>query len=279
MAKEEKLFSVQSKLSDRDFDDVFKIYLDTERGKDRRFAMMICVGFCLLFVILLIALKNITFIFYAIGALIIAAAYWFVPVNKKFIAANKLQFGETRQTGFYPHGVSTIEILEDEDLSEMDEDEIEEATTVLSTIRMTAYENMRGFLFAEGKISNQFLYVPKRSLSKQEIEDIRKFAEERCSGGYQLLETKSMVGSDDDAEETAHSQGISITSAVCDQYYGAKKLHLYDENGQRVSFDEEDETMPEDDADEIEEAAETEPEDFDVEEEWERIIAEDADDE
>lgn len=279
MAKEEKLFSVQSKLSDRDFDDVFRIYLDMERGRDRRISLIICTGFCVLFVLLLFVLKNITFIFYAIGALIIAAAYWFVPVNKKFIAANKLQFGENRETGFYPHSVSTIEILEDEDISEMDEDEIEEATTWISTVRMTAYENMRGFLFAEGKISNQFLYIPKRSLTKQEAEDIRTFAEERCTGGYYLLETKNMVDYDDGGEEPVHAKDALNTSEVCDRYYGAKKLHLYDENGKRVSLDGADEAIPNEDFDGDEAVTEEATEDFNVEEEWERIIAEDAEDE
>ena len=42
MAKEEKLLHVQSKLNDRDFEDVYRIYLATERGRDRRISMIIC---------------------------------------------------------------------------------------------------------------------------------------------------------------------------------------------------------------------------------------------
>jgi len=34
MAKESKLFSVQTQMNDKDYDDVFRIYLDVERGSE-----------------------------------------------------------------------------------------------------------------------------------------------------------------------------------------------------------------------------------------------------
>ena len=40
MAKEEKILTVRSKLNDRDFEDVFKIYLETERTKDRSIGLI-----------------------------------------------------------------------------------------------------------------------------------------------------------------------------------------------------------------------------------------------
>ncbi|MCQ2417088.1 MAG: hypothetical protein MJ071_04665 [Oscillospiraceae bacterium] len=237
MAKEEKLLQVQSKLNDRDFEDVYRIFLDTERGKDRKIAMISCGVIAAICILLLILWKNITFLFYAIGACIVGYMYLKMPVNKKFIATNKLHFGERRLTTFYPHSISTMELLQDGE--SLDEEEVEEATTTVSTVSLKAYENERGFLFAEGKIVSLFLYVPKRNLSDNEINAIRDFAEERCSGGYQLLEMKSIIEdaheNDDDSAETG------MTNAVCEQYYGAKKLRLYDADGQRVRMDDEEE--------------------------------------
>ena len=281
MAKEEKILTVRSKLNDRDFEDVFKIYLETERTKDRSIGLIGGGALCLVCLILLLIFRNITFVFYALGCLIVAAAYWLVPVNKKFIANNKLQFGEWRETSFFPHSITVMEIFDENESAEMDEEEIEEATTRISTVSLTAYENERGFLFAESKIINQFLYIPKRSLKKQELADIQAFAKERCSGGYHLLEMKSMI--EDGEQEQEEDDSTSMTSAVCDQYYGAKKLHLYDADGRRVAMDEDEaeEALGELDAEADEALAEAHTEvmdapDLDVEGEWERIIAEDT---
>lgn len=254
MAKEEKLFEVESKLNDRDFDDVYKIYMATERGKDRKISMIVCMAVAALCIFMFIMWKSVTFIFYAIGAMVVWLLYMLVPTNKKFIAANKLQFGEWRQTGFYPHSITTMEIFEENEISEMDEDEIEEATTTISTVSLKAYENGRAFLFADGKISVQFLYVPKRGLTEEEIDAIREFAEERCSGGYELLEMQSMI-EEETEESEEENDDTSLVSAVCDRYYGAKKLHLYDSEGHRVKMDEDEEDDPEseDDSDEYEE--------------------------
>jgi MinD-like ATPase involved in chromosome partitioning or flagellar assembly len=135
-----------------------------------------------------------------------------------------------------------MEIFEDEDSSEMTEEEIEEATTVISTGTMVAYENARGFLFAEGKISNQFLYIPKRGLTQEQLTQIQEFAKERCSGGYHLLEMKSMISADEDGEQSAEQEAPaddSFVSGVCKQFYGADRLHLHGEDGRPIDFDEE----------------------------------------
>ena len=268
MAKEEKLLEVRSKLNDNDFEDVYKIYMATERGKDRKISMIICIAIAAICIFLCVLWHNITFLFYAIGAGVIWLLYMLVPTNKKFIAANKLQFGEWRITSFYPHSIATMEILEDEnEMNEMDEDEIEEATTHMSTVSLKAYENERAFLFADGKISVQFLYVPKRNLTEDEIAGIREFAEERCSGGYEALEMKSMI-EDENAGQEEETEGTALVSAVCDRYYGAKKLHLYDSNGQCVRMDEDEEEYDADDAEaDAESEAVTEAESGDAEDE------------
>ena len=149
----------------------------------------------------------------------------------------------------------------------------------MHTVSLTAYENERGFLFAESKIINQFLYIPKRSLKKQELADIQAFAKERCSGGYHLLEMKSMI--EDSQEEEEEAVDTSVTEDVCNQYYGAKKLHLYDAEGRKIELDSEEEEELEEydaEADEELEAEHTEimdaPE-LDIEEALGSIIAED----
>lgn len=239
MEKEEKLFSVQSRLNDQDYDDVFRVYLEEERGREKKRAIISCsVLFAICILLFFINHYNIVFIFYGIGCLIVGAAYLMVPVNKKFIATNRLMFGMQRETVFYPHAVSTMEIYEDEDSTAMTEEELEEATTVISTGAMVAYENERAFLFAEGKISNQFLYIPKRGLSEEQLTNLREFAQERCSGGYHLIEVKSMVA-DDDAETekpAEESTDDSVASDMCGQFYGAKHLHLRDDEGRPIDF-------------------------------------------
>ena len=271
MKKEEKLFSVQSRLNNQDFEDVFRIYMEMEHGSEKKIAMVVSVILCIICIVLMIVMHNFTFLFYGIGCIVVGLAYLLVPVNRKFIATNRLMFGTARETGFYPHMITTMEIFEDEDASEMTEEEIEEATTVLSTGSITAYENERGFLFAEGKITNQFLYIPKRSLTETEISTIRAFAEENCSGGYRSVEMKSMI-EPDETEETAETEEESsdLVSEVCDQYYGADKLRLHDDEGHLIDTDEdepdgtEEEPADEETADalteEIPAEAETEPE-------------------
>lgn len=279
MAKEEKLLTVRSKLNDRDFEDVFKIYMETERGKDKRIGLMTCAVLGAVCLVLMLVLRNMTFGFFAAGCLIVAVSYWMVPVNRKFLANNKLQFGEWREMSFFPHSITVLEIFEENEAESMDEEELAEATTKLSTVGIKAYENERGFLFAQGRITDQFLYVPKRGLKKQELADLQEFAKERCSGGYRMLEMNSMLGEDEpetDPEET------SLTAAACDRYYGAKKLHLYDADGNRVDMTEEqEEALEELDAEEDAELEQAHTEivdvpELDVDGEWERIIAEEA---
>ena len=258
MNKEEKLFSVQSRLNDQDFDDVFRIYLEMERGNEKKIAMITCSVLCVICIILMILMKNITFLFYGIGCLVVGFAYLMVPVNKKFLATNRLMLGMNRETGFYPHAVTTMEIFEDEESDEMTEEEIEDATTVFLTGSITAYETEQGFLFADGKISNQFLYLPKRTLSEEETAAISEFAQERCSGGYHFLQMTPMVAPEEQQDEAPDEEsGDSLVSEVCDRYYGAEKLHLHDEDGHSIN-DEDDEMLP-DDAEPAEECPE-EPE-------------------
>ena len=282
MENEEKILSVQCKLNDGDFEDVFRIYNETEKTSDKRIGLVTCAVLILICVFITIVIKNITFLFYAAGCLLIGISYYLVPVNKKFIATNKLLFGEWREIGFYPHALTTMEIFDKNEAEEMDADEIEEATTSFSTNSLVAYENARGFLFAESKIVNQFVYVPKRELSRQAIAAIQDFAQNNCSGGYQLLEGKSMLEDEDAPAPEQEDDDTSLTSNICDQYYGAKKLRLYDAEGHRVDLDEdaEEEALEKLDA---EEDAELEAEhtefmdvpELNVEEAFDRIIAED----
>ena len=282
MENEEKILSVQCKLNDGDFEDVFRIYNETEKTSDKRIGLVTCAVLILICVFITIVIKNITFLFYAAGCLLIGISFYLVPVNKKFIATNKLLFGEWREIGFYPHALTTMEIFDKNEAEEMDADEIEEATTSFSTNSLVAYENARGFLFAESKIVNQFVYVPKRELSRQAIAAIQDFAQNNCSGGYQLLEGKSMIEDEDAPAPEQEDDDTSLTSNICDQYYGAKKLRLYDAEGHRVDLDEdaEEEALEALDA---EEDAELEAEhtefmdapELNVEEAFDRIIAED----
>lgn len=264
MKKEEKLFSVQNRLTDRDFEDVFRIYLENERGSEKKIAMIVCGVLCAVCIALMFIMHNITFLFYGLGCILVGLAYMLVPVNKKFIATNRLMFGTARETGFYPHMLTTMEVFEDEDSAEMTEEEIEEATTVFPTSNLTAYENENGFLFAEGKITNQFLYIPKRDLTETEIGTVRAFAEENCDGGYHLVGTKSMIEPDQPELEEApqEEESSEFVDSVCDQYYGADKLRLHSDDDLDIDIDADAEASDEDaentkDPDDTEE---TEPE-------------------
>lgn len=236
MEKEEKICTVQSTLNDGDFDDVYQVFLNYERGRERKTALIVCGVLCLICIGMLIAFRNIAFLFYGLGCLVIGVAYIKVPANRKFLAANKLQFGEKRETVFYPHSVTTEELFDEAvpAAEDAEEDENNDAAE-FSTTTLQAYETKRGFIFADGRLTNQFLYVPKRSLNEDTEPLVREFAKERCSGGYALLQTGSMLGDDEPEQETE-----GLTNAVADRYYGRKQLHLYDEDGHRIDFDEED---------------------------------------
>lgn len=242
MKKEEKLFSVQCRLNDQDFEDVFRLYQEMEHGFEKKVAMIICAALCTICVVLMILMHNITFLFYGIGCIVVGLAYLLVPVNRKFIATNRLMFGMNREIGFYPHMITTMEIFEDEDAADMTEEEIEEATTVISTGSINTYENERGFLFAEGKITNQFFYLPKRNLTETEIGAVRAFAEENCAGEFRQVEMKSMIAPDEteDAQQETEEAPSDFVESVCKQYYGGGKLHLHDDEGHPVETDEED---------------------------------------
>ena len=281
MEKEEKILTVQCKLNDGDFEDVFRIYNETEKASDKRIGLITCAVLIAICILVTITTKYITFIFYAIGCLAIGLLYYLVPVNKKFIATNKLLFGEWREMNFYPHAVTTMEIFDKNESAEMDAEEIEEATTSISTSSLVAYENKRGFLFADHKIVNQFLYVPKRELSRQTIAAVQDFAQNNCSGGYQLLEGKSMLGDEEMPAQEQEDDDTQLTSDICNQYYGAKKLHLYNADGQRIDTDSEE--TEELEALDAEADAELEAEhteimdapELDIEEALDSIIAED----
>ena len=91
-----------------------------------------------------------------------------------------------------------------------------------------------------------------------------------------------MIEDEDASAPEQEDDDTSLTSNICDQYYGAKKLRLYDAEGHRVDLDEdaEEEALEALDA---EEDAELEAEhtefmdapELNVEEAFDRIIAED----
>lgn len=270
MAKETRLFSVQVELNDRDFEDVFRVYMKHERGSEKKIGLLTSIGLFAVCIVLMIVLHRLAFLFYGIACAVVGMSYFLVPVNRKFLANNKLQLGEKRETVFYPHSVTSEELYEDEDGSD---EEYEDSETEFSTLTLKVYENDRGFLFAEGKIINQFLYLPKRCLTDDEIEQVREFAHENCSGGYH--ETETFIAEDDTETRAAK------TDAVCDKYYGASNLRLYDDNGNRIGTDEEEAANAFEAAEDAEQQEEhtaviDEPE-LDVDAEWERIISEDED--
>ena len=44
MAKETRLFSVQVELNDRDFEDVFRVYMKHERGSEKKIGLLTSIG-------------------------------------------------------------------------------------------------------------------------------------------------------------------------------------------------------------------------------------------
>ncbi len=253
MAKEEKLFSVVCTLNDNDFEDVYRIHKEADQ-KNHNYSMIVGIAVAVLCIVVAILLKNLMFYFYAAASVLIGLSYRFVPLNRKFLATNRLQYGDKREMIFYPHEVSVFEVLDDEEISAS---EREDATTYFSTGSMKAFENKNGFVFADNSIENGFLYVPKRGLEDETIAQLIDFAKNRCSSGYTLL--TSILGKDEEMAGGENAEKASVNDDL-DRYYGKDKLRLYDENGNRVRDDEEEaedaETETEDTADES--ASETE---------------------
>ena len=278
MAREEqKQFSVQCKLTDKDFEDVFQIYTENERGSEKQIALVTCIMLFMVCIVLLIILKNFTFIFYGIGCLIIGLSYFLVPVNRKFLATNQLLLGTHREMTFYQTFVTSFELIEGE--AELTEEEREEAETVFKTDSMVAYENKRGFLLADGKITNGFLYIPKRCLTDEECAELMDFLREKCAGGYQQTEAESLLGdSEETSEEDTDEDDTEMNEAVYGRFYGGKKLHVYDDEGHRVTLDDQDEEEAEAEAEE-DAGTLTAPPEMDVDAELREILSEDDSDE
>lgn len=261
--RDRKMAEIQSTMNDQDFSEVYRIYLATEMGAEKKKALVTIAALFIFFLVLLIVNKNQSFLFLMLGCVIVGLSYFFVPINKKFIAENKLLFGTWRETVFYEHHVTVMELFQEDDADRMSEEELREAVTEMSTSTMTAYETEDGFLFADGKISRRFVYIPKRDLNERQLSVLLQFSSERCSGGYQRIHLRPAVHDKriEDAEE--------MVTGACEKYYGADRLNLYDESGERVEFTE---TEEEPSA----ESAQTRyaSTDLDVDAELERILSE-----
>ena len=120
MATEKKLFSVQAELNDRDFEDIFRVYMRYERGNEKKIGLLVSIALFLACILLTFVLSRLTLLFYGIGCAVIGLSYYLVPVNRKFLATNKLQFGEKREISFYPHQVTTMELFDDDNDDEAD---------------------------------------------------------------------------------------------------------------------------------------------------------------
>lgn len=182
-------------------------------------------------VIISVVMKNIAFVFYALIFVAGGFSYRFVPANRKFLATNRLLLGETREMTFYPHEIGSLDVLEDD--ADLTEEEREESTTYISTGNMHAYESKQGFLFTDGSITNGFLYVPKRGLDEEMIAQLRDFSTERCSSGYTTLAERIIEPAEEDVPEEEELDAPDA-DAICDAYYGANKLRIFDENGNRI---------------------------------------------
>ena len=235
MAKDEVLFTLENAPEDKDYEDVYRIHLEAER-KDRKIALITCIVLAVVCIVLLIVLRNISFLFYAAGCVLVGIAYIKVDSNRKFIATNRLMMGEKQVVTFSEHFISVEEQYDsDEAFGEMvdeDAEENEDNAVILKTSNMMAYENQRGFLFADGKISNLFLYIPKRDRTEEELENLQTFAKERCSKGYATLEMTHLV--DEDDEELLEAVASSHKDER-EQYYGFKR-----KNAQAADVNEDD---------------------------------------
>lgn len=246
MAKEETLFELRNHPKDQDYEDVYRIHQETER-KDRKIALIFCLCLAVVCIVLLIILRNISFLFYTIACVVIGLAYIKIPTNRKFIATTRLLMGEKQTLTFMPHFICVEELYEsDEAFGEaVDEEENEDAGIIMKTSNMMVYENQRGFLFADGKITNLFVYVPKRDLDEAQIEQLKEYANARCSKGYVILEMDAHIVDTDENEEEAMLAALSASHVDArEQYYGSKRLRLRNEEGKSISL-EEDDDLPE----------------------------------
>lgn len=245
MVKEEILFTVQNHLEDKDYEDVYRIHQETER-KDRKIALIICLCLAVICIVLLVILKNISFLFYTIACVIVGIAYIKIPSNRKFLATTRLLMGDHQTVTFMPHSIYVEELYEsDEAFGEAvdaDVEENEDAGVTMKTFGLMVYENERAFLFADGKITNLFVYIPKRCLDEAQIALLKEYAKERCSKGYVIMEMSSHIVETEEGEDDDLLEAMSETHVdEREQYYGAKRLRLRDENGKRVSVMDDDE--------------------------------------
>lgn len=250
MAREEMLFSLQNHPKDVDYEDVYRIHQEAER-KDRKIALIVCLCLAVICIVLLVVLQNISFLFYTIACVVVGIAYIKIPSNRKFIATTRLLIGEKQTVTFTPQSIYVEELYEsDEAFGEaVDEEENEDAGITMKTSNMMAYENERGFLFADGKITNLFLYIAKRDLDEAQIGQLKEYANERCSRGYVILEMDSHIVDQDENEEEAMLAALSASRVdEREQYYGSKRLRLRDDEGKRVSL-EDDDDIPDEDMD------------------------------
>ena len=95
MAKDEVLFTLENAPEDKDYEDVYRIHLEAER-KDRKIALITCIVLAVVCIVLLIVLRNISFLFYAAGCVLVGIAYIKVDSNRKFIATNRLIWVKSR---------------------------------------------------------------------------------------------------------------------------------------------------------------------------------------
>lgn len=229
--KDEILFTLENAPEDKDYEDVYRIHQEVER-KDRKIALIFCAVLAVVCIVLLVVLRNISFLFYAVACVIIGVAYIKVPSNRKFIATTRLLIGEKQLISFAEHEIRIEEQYDsDEAFGEaVDEEENEGSAVVLKTSNMAVYENARGFLFADGKITNLFLYVPKRNLTELQIEQLQQFADERCSKGHILLEMEHIVDTDDEVLLESATDSHDDEREKYYGYYSRKRQFTIDDD-------------------------------------------------
>ncbi len=247
--KDEILLTLENAPEDKDYEDVYRIHQEVER-KDRKIALILCEALAVICIVLLIVLRNISFLFYAIVCAIIGIAYIKVPSNRKFIATTRLLIGEKQLVSFAEHEIRVVEQYDsDEAFGEaVNEEENEGSAIVLKTSNMAVYENVRGFLFADGKITNLFLYVPKRDLNEMQIEQLQQFANERCSKGHVLLEMAHIVDTDDEA---LLESAIGSHDDEREKYYGyySRKHRVIDDDANNACIADDNDQDASDDCD------------------------------
>ncbi len=248
MDNKEKLFTLECQLNDQDYENVFQIYLETEHKSDKKTAWITGILAMIFFVAITIWQLNFIYLVYAAVAFLISYMGNAKP-NRHFIATNRALMGTHQQLDFYPYTLESIEIYDEEEAaadSETTESEAEEADepafSVAKTSSLKAYENEQGFLFADRKIYNFFFYVPKRDRTPEEIEQLKTYAKERCSGGYLILEMQSILTKSEQTEETENFADTNAAKgSIYDEFYSLKNVNVRDEQGRRVtSFETED---------------------------------------